>query len=58
MTNEQAQRIRDLQESATLMIDNLPQLWCGLFRKCVEEGFTEQQALELVKTFVAGQSRS
>jgi hypothetical protein len=40
------------------MIDNLPQLWYGLFRKCVEEGFTEQQALELVKTFVAGQSRS
>ena len=29
-----------------------PPLWYGLYRRCVEEGFTEDQAIRLVKAYI------
>lgn len=33
-------------------IDLLPPLWWGLYQECKQQGFTNYEALELVKTWI------
>ena len=46
-----------LDQSSALLAEMLPPLWWGLYRACVDEGFTESQALELVKTYLSSTVR-
>ena len=42
-----------LDEAITTLIDQMPPLWRGMYNGCLKEGFTEDQALSLVKTYIA-----
>lgn len=42
----------DIDQTAALIRDTMPSLWYGLYCRLQEEGFTEQQAMELLKTYV------
>jgi hypothetical protein len=44
--------ISDIEQSGELLKQNLPPLWWGLFENCKNNGFTEQQAFELVKQYI------
>jgi len=48
----------EFDQSAKLLGDNLPPLWKKLFDGCIKEGFTEIQAMELVKTYIMSLSRA
>ncbi len=37
--------------------DSLPQHWWSMYQACVAEGFTTEQAFELVKTYVGASCR-
>jgi hypothetical protein len=39
------------QAQATL-VETFPPLWRGLYRNCMEVGFSEEEAMELVKTYI------
>jgi hypothetical protein len=52
MTPEQAQKLREFEESVTMMVDHFPRIWRKLYENCIQEGFIELQAMELVKTFI------
>ncbi len=39
-------------QAIKLMSDSFPPLWWNMFNNCKKEGFTEPQAMELVKTFI------
>ena len=48
-------RIKDLAEldqSISECINTFPVMWYGLYEGCVEKGFTKEQAIDLVKTFI------
>ena len=53
MNEEQAKTQREWDEAITMMIDQYPKLWFGLYSDCIKEGFNAGQALELVKAFIA-----
>lgn len=46
-----------LDQSSALLAEMLPPLWWGIYKACVDEGFTESQALELVKTYLSSTVR-
>lgn len=52
MTPEEAKKLREYDEAQTFLVDRFPSLWKGLFRNCVKEGFTETQAMDLVKAYI------
>lgn len=58
MTPEQANDMRKMDEALTFMSDNYPRLWKRLFDNSVKEGFTEAQAMELLKTLILSMGRS
>jgi hypothetical protein len=40
------------EQSSTALSDMFPPLWKALYDKCIAEGFTEAQAMELLKVFI------
>jgi hypothetical protein len=46
----------ELDQSLALMRDILPTQWRALYVRLVEEGFREDQALDLLKTFITATS--
>ncbi len=44
--------IAELDQVTKLMGESFPPLWWNMFSNCKKEGFTEPQAMELVKTFI------
>lgn len=42
----------ELEQSRALLMENFPPLWWGLFDNCVKQGFTRQEALELIKAYI------
>jgi len=44
--------IHAMEQSSTFVIDNFPRLWFGLYRQCMEEGFSETQSMSLVKVYI------
>ncbi len=46
----------DLDQSVAT--DLFPTLWRGLYMRLMEEGFTDVQAFELVKTYILASCRS
>ena len=41
-----------LDQARAGLEETFPSLWHGLYSRCVEEGFTEEQALQLVRTYI------
>jgi hypothetical protein len=48
----------EFDQSSALVADSLPPMWWRLYTGLIKEGFTKEQAMELLKTFIAGQSKS
>jgi len=46
----------ELDQASAGLIELFPPLWWGLFQSCIAEGFTEVQALELVKAYILSQA--
>jgi len=53
MNEEQAKKLRQLDENTTLMIDTFPSIWRGLYVGLCKEGFTELESFDLVKAFIS-----
>lgn len=53
LTPEEVFKIRQMEESITVVSDFFPKLWKALFDSCIREGFTECQAMDLVKTYMS-----
>ena len=49
-------RQAEFDQGVEAMGEVFPAMWCKLFEKCKEEGFTEQQAFDLVKTYILSQN--
>lgn len=47
-----AKEIAEYDQAIKLMSDSFPPLWWSMFTNCKKEGFTDAQAMELVKTFI------
>lgn len=46
----------EFEQSNAAMAEIFPSLWKSLFDGCVKQGFTEVEAMQLVKTYILGQS--
>jgi hypothetical protein len=52
MTPDQVRNIREFDEAETMILNKVPGLWRRLYERCMEEGFYEDQSMELVKTTI------
>ena len=41
-----------MDQSLKLIVETFPPMWRQLYTNLINEGFTEQQAFELLKTFI------
>lgn len=44
--------VADFDQASKAIIDGFPVLWWGLYKGCVDQGFTEGQAIALVMTYI------
>ena len=49
---ELVRALAEMDQASAFVTDNFPKLWYGLFARCIKEGFSEPQALELVKSYI------
>jgi len=42
----------EIDQATTGLIEVIPPVWRGLFQGCIAEGFTAEQAMELVKAYI------
>ena len=40
------------EQSLAFVAETCPRLWYGLYTRCIEEGFTQEQAMTLVVAFI------
>jgi hypothetical protein len=52
MDKEYLKTLSNMEQSSEFLTQNLPPLWWGLYRKSIESGFTQEQALDLVKQYI------
>ena len=45
-----------LDQNIAEVTETIPVLWASMFKKCVEEGLSESQALQLVIAFIQSDS--
>lgn len=45
----------EIEQGMAFVIEHWPPLWKRLLERCIEEGFNETQAFELVKTYIISQ---
>ncbi len=50
-----AKKRAELAQSVAALSEMCPPMWWGLFDGCRKEGFTDEQAMELVKVYIASQ---
>ena len=43
---------QEYDQDAACLADVLPKMWWGLYRGCMEEGFTREESLMLVRAYV------
>ena len=48
----------ELEQSMALLSEVLPRCWRGLYDGMIEQGFTEDQAMKILRSCVYGQSRT
>ena len=47
----------EFDQNMALMLDFVPTAWWQLYVRLIAEGFTESQAMDLVKTYVTATSK-
>lgn len=52
MTPEEAFKQRKIDEAMTSLSDLFPRTWRTFYLRCIEEGFTKDESLSLVKTYI------
>jgi len=52
VTPEQAQRQREYDEAMTIFVDCQPHLWRKIYENSIKEGFTKEEAMEILKAFI------
>ena len=52
MDEKQAKIQREFDEASTIMVDQFPKLWRGLYQSCVREGFSHAESLQLTIAFI------
>lgn len=43
----------DLDQATAVVAETMPPMWRRIYLRCIEEGFSEDQALLLVRTYIA-----
>lgn len=51
-----ARKRRDLDEAVAALSEVLPITWRQLYKGCISEGFSSEQAMGLVKTYILSQN--
>ncbi len=46
----------EVEQGIAEFVEVFPSVWHQLFEKCVKEGFSEEQAMDLVKTYILSQN--
>ncbi len=49
---EQARELARAEQGMATLADTFPPFWRRMFLKCVEEGFSEGQALAIIQTWI------
>lgn len=49
--------ITELDQALAQSVDTFPTLWWGIYKNCIKEGFTEEQTMELLKTWIIALSK-
>jgi hypothetical protein len=52
MDREHLKILSDMEQSGEFLKQNLPPLWWGIYKNCIESGFTEEQSFALVKQYI------
>ena len=55
MSPEEVERQRKLDEAFTMLHERMPSSWRSIYCRCVEEGFSEYQAMSLIKAHILSQ---
>lgn len=45
-------RQQRLEQSSAMIAENMPPFWRRLYLNCKSEGFTEQQAMSILRTYI------
>lgn len=52
---DKAKRQREFDEGITHMTKTFPMIWRRMYEECKSNGFTEDQAMSLVRTYILSQ---
>lgn len=47
------EEIAKLDQSMKLIVDTFPPMWRSMYKSCIQEGFTESQAMDILKTYIS-----
>lgn len=50
--NGKTKQLHDFEQGAAIMADSLPPYWWRLYSNMVREGFSEEQAMRLLATWI------
>ena len=48
----------EMDQRRSQIVDLCPPLWRGVYLRCIEEGFTEEEAFKLLHTFILATVKS
>lgn len=48
------EEVAKYDQSAAFIAENYPVMWWGIYKKLLEAGFNESQAMDLLKTYIVG----
>ena len=48
MDKDQIKRIQELDQSMQTVLDSFPRYWRGMYVRLIEEGFTEDESMDLL----------
>ena len=46
-------KMAKIDQGQAFLIEYLPKTWYGIYKNCIREGFTEEQTMSLLKSYVA-----
>jgi len=57
MTPEQAQEEAEWDRCETALIDRLPRLWAGMYKRLIAEGVLAVHATQMICTYIANMGK-
>tara|TARA_Y100000034_G_scaffold124273_1_gene172213 strand:- start:860 stop:1045 length:186 start_codon:yes stop_codon:yes gene_type:complete len=52
MDEKEAKKIHDMDQATKMLVDTLPPMLYGFYARCVEEGFSDGQAMQIVLKYL------